>query len=86
MPFLIQDARRHIPTGVGILSGLKDRPVTMELIQQQVQIAREMGFAGLSFCFYDTLWQGASGETEADRVSQVQQLFPGSKARTQISN
>lgn len=84
-----QQARHHIPTGVGILSGLKDRPVPIALIQQQVQTARGMGFAGVSLFFYDTVWTVAEGETNRDRPkpcsacllpldsAQALTMFPG---------
>lgn len=77
----LQQARQHIPTGVGILSGLKDRPVPMSMMQQQVQVAREMGFAGVSFFYYDTLWQVTPGETEGDRAQGLQHLFPDASER-----
>jgi uncharacterized lipoprotein YddW (UPF0748 family) len=80
----LQQARRHIPTGVGILSGLKDRPVPMALIQQQVQTARSMGFAGVSFFFYDTVWTVAEGETTHDRTSAMQRLFVTPRQRPSV--
>lgn len=80
----LQQARQHIPTGVGILSGLKDRPVPMSLIQQQVQLSREMGFAGVSFFYYDTLWNIASGENERDRTDTIRQLFAEPSASNRI--
>jgi uncharacterized lipoprotein YddW (UPF0748 family) len=81
----LQQARRHIPTGVGILSGLKDRPVPMALIQQQVQAARGMGFAGVSFFFYDTVWTVAAGETSGDRTLAMQRLFVAHRQRPSVS-
>ncbi|NER79905.1 MAG: family 10 glycosylhydrolase [Leptolyngbya sp. SIO1D8] len=80
----IQRASQHIPTAVGILSGLKDRPVPMSLIQRQVQVAREMGIAGVSFFFYDTLWTLAEGEARGDRISAIQQLFAIPQERPRI--
>lgn len=71
----LRAAREHIPIGIGILSGLKDRPVPVSLLQQQVQVARDLDFAGVSFFFYDTLWTIAPGETDRDRVDTLQQLF-----------
>lgn len=80
----VQGARSHIPTGVGILSGLKNQPVSLSLIQQQVQVAREMGFAGVSFFFYDTIWNVAAGEDERDRINGIQQLFAEPKEPTRL--
>ncbi|MEM6520653.1 MAG: glycoside hydrolase family 10 protein [Cyanobacteria bacterium P01_D01_bin.71] len=80
----IQRSRDHIPTGVGIMAGLRHQPVSMSLIQQQVQAARDMGFDGVSFFFYETLWQLAPGETMADRTGTLRQLFGRSRSRAQI--
>jgi len=51
----IQAARAHIPVGIGILAGLKNRDVPISQIQQQVETVRRAGFAGVSFFFYETL-------------------------------
>lgn len=82
----LQQARRHIPTAIGILSGLKDRPVPMALIQQQVQTARGMGFAGVSFFFYDTVWSAAAGETSRDRTQALQRLFVAPRERPSVAH
>lgn len=52
----IQAAKKHIPVGIGILAGLKGRPIPWQRIHQQVKIAREHEFAGISFFFYESLW------------------------------
>lgn len=52
----VQQAKAHIPFGVGVLSGLKGRPVPMNRITQQVATARRQKFAGVSFFFYESLW------------------------------
>ncbi len=70
----VQAARSHIPTGVGILTGLKDRPVAFQQIHDQVQIVRDRQFAGVSFFFYETMWN-LSGETVSDRRSAFTTLF-----------
>ena len=79
----IQQAKQHIPTSVGILTGLKDAPVPMSLIQQQAQIVRDMDLAGMSFFFYDTLWT-AEGEDSRDRLAAIQQLFATPKSRPEV--
>ncbi|NEO84398.1 MAG: family 10 glycosylhydrolase [Spirulina sp. SIO3F2] len=80
----IQEAQTHIPTGVGILSGLKNRPVPISRIREQVQATRDFELAGVSFFFYETLWYEAPGETERDRVMGWQQLFPEASDRTAL--
>ncbi|MBW4695095.1 MAG: glycoside hydrolase family 10 protein [Lyngbya sp. HA4199-MV5] len=70
----IQAARQHIPTAIGILTGLKKRSVPMRQIREQVQAVRQQQFTGVSFFFYETLWQLAA-EPKADRQSMLQTLF-----------
>ncbi|MBW4575304.1 MAG: family 10 glycosylhydrolase [Aphanothece sp. CMT-3BRIN-NPC111] len=70
----VQAARRHIPVAIGILSGLKPRPIPMQQIQEQVQAVRDRGFAGVSFFFYESLWNLAS-EPAAQRQAAFKQLF-----------
>jgi uncharacterized lipoprotein YddW (UPF0748 family) len=63
----IQLAKGHIPVGVGILTGLKNRSVDMRQITQQVQAVRDRRFAGISFFFYETL---------GNRDAAFRTLFP----------
>lgn len=51
----LQQARESIPVAIGILSGLKGRPIPMVNIIQQVEKSRQQNF-GVSFFFYETLW------------------------------
>jgi uncharacterized lipoprotein YddW (UPF0748 family) len=51
----LQQARESIPVAIGILSGLKGRPIPMVNITQQVEKSRQENF-GVSFFFYETLW------------------------------
>ena len=69
----IQEARQKIPTGVGILSGLRNKPVPIQLIQAKVQAAREHGL-GVSFFFYESLWDNAP-ESITERQSNFESLF-----------
>ena len=71
----LQTTRQHIPTGIGILTGLKRKPVPIRQIRDQIQAVRKEGFAGVSFFFYETLWHLVS-EPEADRKAVFQKLFP----------
>ncbi len=77
-------ARRHIPTGVGILTGLKEKAVTRQQIQAQVQAVRQQGFAGVSFFFYETMWQ-LTKESIADRQALFRSLFPTPVPRPTIN-
>jgi uncharacterized lipoprotein YddW (UPF0748 family) len=78
-------AKEHIPVGIGILAGLKGRPVDFNLIKQQVNLTREKGFAGVSFFFYESLWNFGS-ETPEKRKLGYKNLFPEQIIRTVINN
>lgn len=79
----LQAARRHIPTAIGILTGLKKLSVPMQQVRDQVQAVRNQGFAGVSFFFYETLWHLVA-EPEADRKAALQSLFPSSATRPNV--
>lgn len=70
----VRSARQQILTGIGILTGLKDKPVSIRHVQEQAQAVRSAGFPGISFFFYETLWN-LSEETESDRQAALQALF-----------
>lgn len=80
----IQEARGKIPTGVGILTGLRNRPVGIQQIQAKVQAARQSGL-GFSFFFYESLWDEAP-EPITERQSRFQTLFyyPAARSRLQL--
>ncbi|MEG3896317.1 MULTISPECIES: glycoside hydrolase family 10 protein [unclassified Microcoleus] len=68
-------AKLHIPTAIGILTGLKNNSVPLKQIQEQVQEVRKRDFAGVSFFFYESLSNWAS-ETPEQRNSALQEFFP----------
>ncbi|MBI4784695.1 MAG: family 10 glycosylhydrolase [Oscillatoriophycideae cyanobacterium NC_groundwater_1537_Pr4_S-0.65um_50_18] len=49
-------AKQHIPVSIGILTGLKDLPVSIDQVEAQVASVRDRQFAGISFFFYESLW------------------------------
>ena len=67
--------KQRIPVSIGILSGLKNRYVPWGQIQNQVQIARRYNFAGVSFFFYETLWN-LGREQPIKRQNSFRQIFP----------
>jgi uncharacterized lipoprotein YddW (UPF0748 family) len=69
----IQETRQIIPTGVGVLTGLRNRPTALPFIQEKVEAARSRGL-GIIFFFYESLWQGAP-EPAADRQAAIQAMF-----------
>ncbi len=50
------EAQKHIPVSIGILSGLKNKPIALSLIQSQIQKTRANNYAGVSFFFYETFF------------------------------
>ncbi|MBD2083447.1 MULTISPECIES: glycoside hydrolase family 10 protein [unclassified Coleofasciculus] len=69
----IQEVQQKIPTGVGVLTGLRNKPVSMRLIQSKVRAARDRGL-GVTFFYYESLWDDAP-EPRAERQSNFQNLF-----------
>lgn len=70
----MQEAQQMIPTGVGIMAGLRNKPVSMQQIKSQVRASQERGL-GVAFFYYESLWNYAP-ETLSDRQSGFQSLFP----------
>jgi uncharacterized lipoprotein YddW (UPF0748 family) len=68
-------AKPHIPTAIGILTGLKNNPVPLKQIQEQVQEVRKRNFAGVSFFFYESLSNWAK-ETPEERNTAFRSFFP----------
>ncbi len=75
----IQEAQQYIPTGVGIMAGLRTNPVPMQQIKSQVRAAQERGL-GVTFFYYESLWNQAP-EPTAERQAAFQSLFPASALR-----
>ncbi|WP_009545537.1 family 10 glycosylhydrolase [Crocosphaera subtropica] len=70
----IKETRQKIPTGIGILTGLRNRQIEMEFIQEKVLAAKRNNL-GVSFFFYDSLWNYAP-ESKVERQEQFLALFP----------
>jgi uncharacterized lipoprotein YddW (UPF0748 family) len=80
----IQAAKQHIPVGIGILSGLKGLSRDLKLITKQVNNTRQQGLAGVSFFFYESLWNFGP-ETKVERQLGFKSLFPDQLKREQLS-
>lgn len=78
-------AKEHIPVGIGVLSGLKGRPVLWHKINKQVKISREQEFAGVSFFFYESLWNIAT-ESPQRRQAAIKKLFHHQAQRPNLSD
>jgi uncharacterized lipoprotein YddW (UPF0748 family) len=70
----VKAAKEHIPFGIGVLSGLKGRPIAFEQIKTQVETVRQQKFAGVSFFFYESLWN-LSSESPEQRQLALRSLF-----------
>jgi uncharacterized lipoprotein YddW (UPF0748 family) len=79
----VELANDHIPFAVGILSGLKNRPTPMNMIENQVQATRNHELAGVSFFFYESLWNWAE-ESPRERQNKLQILFPTQALRPSV--
>jgi len=64
----ILQAKTNIPVAIGVLAGLKGRSVPIEQIRQQVELVRDRQFAGVSFFFYEGLWNYAAEPPEERRI------------------
>jgi uncharacterized lipoprotein YddW (UPF0748 family) len=69
-------ARAKIPTSIGILAGLKTRPISSQIIKEQVATISAQQFGGLACFFYETLFheQLAPNRVSRDR-SQLLDIF-----------
>ena len=81
----LEQARNHIPTSIGILTGLKGNPVNFDLITEQIEQTREQKFAGVSFFFYESLWNFGP-EKPQQRQSLLKSLFQRSADRVSVSD
>jgi uncharacterized lipoprotein YddW (UPF0748 family) len=76
-------ASLHIPVGIGILTGVKPKPISMQQIQTQIAAVRKQGLAGVSFFFYESLWK-LTNEPTATRKDGFRQVFAHAVARSTI--
>ena len=81
----LQLAKEHIPSAIGILTGLKGRPTDLKLIKQQINSSRQEGFAGVSFFFYESLWNFGN-ESVQKRQDFFQQMFSQKVKRMEIDS
>jgi uncharacterized lipoprotein YddW (UPF0748 family) len=79
----LQLAKAHIPTAIGILSGLKGRPTGLRLLQQKIDRSRQEDFAGVSFFFYESLWNFGT-ESVVQRQNFFQKMFYKKVKRAEI--
>ena len=76
-------ARSHIPVSIGILTGLKGRPIPFTQIEAQIETVREQQFAGVSLFFYESLWN-LSTEPPAERLKSFKKVFSAAVKRPRL--
>jgi uncharacterized lipoprotein YddW (UPF0748 family) len=75
----ILESQQRVSTAIGILTGLRRRPVGIEQIKSQTRSAQQRGL-GVSYFYYESLWDDAP-ESMMDRLAGFQSLFPNSVVR-----
>ncbi len=78
----MEEVKQIIPTGIGIMAGLRTKPVSMRQIQTQVRAAQQRDL-GVAFFYYESLWNFAP-EPLQERLSGFQNLFPYPALRTAL--
>ncbi|HEY9806452.1 MAG TPA: hypothetical protein V6D04_07785, partial [Candidatus Obscuribacterales bacterium] len=71
----VQSARQRIPVAIGILTGSWGQPIHIQQIQEQVQAARDQGFNGVSFFYWESLWGYIAPESPQTRRQGFKTLF-----------
>jgi uncharacterized lipoprotein YddW (UPF0748 family) len=70
----MEEVKQVIPTGIGIMAGLRNNPVPIQQIRQQVRAAQQRGL-GVAFFYYESLWNYAP-EPSHERQAAFQDFFP----------
>ena len=80
----IQEAQQIIPTGIGIMAGLRNNPVPMPQIKSQVRATQERGL-GVAFFYYESLWNYAP-EPLSERQAGLQPSFHLPHSAPELNN
>jgi uncharacterized lipoprotein YddW (UPF0748 family) len=70
----IEEVKQIIPTGIGIMAGLRTKPVSIQQIQSQVRAVQQRDL-GVAFFYYESLWNIAP-EPLRERLAGFKNLFP----------
>ena len=76
------EAHQKISTAVGIMTGLRNKPVPMRQIKSQVRAAQRRGL-GTVFFYYESLWEKAQ-ESSQQRQAGFRALFPNPALRARL--
>jgi uncharacterized lipoprotein YddW (UPF0748 family) len=74
----VRSIKLKIPTLIGILTGLRTKPIATDIIRSQVNLTIANQFAGFSCFFYETLWHEQIAPTIVTRDrNQLIDIFTG---------
>lgn len=72
----VMDAQTHIPTAIGLLTGIRTKPISTGTVTQQIQEVRRRNFTGIACFFYETLfYERLSPEKVARSETELKRLF-----------
>ncbi len=75
----VQEARQRIPAAIAIMSGQRNRPTPLPLLQQKVATTRQAGL-GVAFFYLESLWS-LGPEPAEERQALLGRLFAAPAAR-----
>ena len=70
----LQTISQTVPVSIGLLSGLKAKPVSALTLDHQVRAVRNGQLSGVSFFFYETLWN-LTNESTRQRQWSIRRWF-----------
>ncbi|MGB8701469.1 MAG: family 10 glycosylhydrolase [Thermosynechococcaceae cyanobacterium] len=73
----LQEAKKKISTGIGVLAGLRNRQIPMSQIQAQTKYVRSQGL-GATFFYFECLWNYAPESIQQRQVQFQELLLPSS--------
>ncbi|MBD3883601.1 glycoside hydrolase family 10 protein [Phormidium tenue FACHB-886] len=79
----VRAAKTHIPVSIAILTGLRDLAVPIHQVEEQVWAVRDRQFAGVSFFFYESLWN-ITPDPRPARRAVFQRLFEAASIRPNL--
>lgn len=71
----VLQVKEKIPLAIGIMTGVKGSITPLNLISEQIEQVKNRSFGGVSFFFYESLWNLASKETPQQRQQFWGSLF-----------
>ena len=80
----MEEVKQKIPAGIGVMAGLRTKPVSIQQIQSQVRAAQQRGL-GVAFFYYESLWNTAP-EASRERLAGFKSLFPYPALRTAVES